>query len=56
MVADLEMLQLTSEHFDSESEAINTITARIRTSEAANKPVMISMSWRVPHVGDPNTR
>jgi len=55
-MADLEMLQLTSEHFDSDSEAINAITAKIRTSEAENNPVMISMSWKVPQPASQETR
>jgi hypothetical protein len=56
MMADPEILQLASEHFDSEPEAINTITARIRTSEATNEPVMISMSWKVPQPASQETR
>ena len=55
-MADPEILQLASEHFDSEPEAINTITARIRTSEATNEPVMISMSWKVPQPASQETR
>jgi hypothetical protein len=56
MMADPEILQLTSEYFDSEPEAINAIIARIRTSEAANNPVMISMSWKVPQPASQGTR